>query len=131
MENAKSYQISTSVNDGILEINVTGDVTGRNIADIQKAVDELRIEKGDIVLLDVRAVSKGKSYTDTLYYLKRPENATGKTAILDLPENEFVKPYFERLSYGTSLKVKWFCDIDEAKDWLKFGENKTIKLKFD
>jgi len=131
MENTKSYQISTSVNDGILEINITGDVTGRNIAEIQKAVDELRIEKGDRVLLDVRAVTKGKTYTDTVYYLKSPEIATGKTAILDLPENEFIKPYLERLSYGTFLKVKWFCDIDEAKNWLKFGDNRTIKFKFD
>lgn len=131
MKNEKLYQVSTSVTDGILEIVVTGDVTRCDIPEVQKEIDTLRTEKGDLILVDLRAVSKGKTYADTVHYLKRPEGATGKTAILDNPENEFIKPFLERLSFGTHLRLKWFCDADEAKDWLKYGPNAKFNLKLD
>lgn len=130
MEKKSEYQISTSVNEGILEVIITGMITGNNVSKMQQEVDALRAGKGDTILLDVRAVSEGKMYSDTLYYLRQPANATGKTAILDSPGNECLQPFFERLSRGSFFKVKWFSDIDAAKRWLKSDNNK-INFNFD
>ncbi|MCE5211211.1 MAG: hypothetical protein LLG40_06625 [Deltaproteobacteria bacterium] len=115
------YQLSTSVNDDILEILLTGTVAGHIIPKIQKEIQAIRTEKRDIILLDIRPVTKGKTYTyvDTLYYIKIPDKATGKTAILDNPENGYVKSFIEKIPWGSFLKVRWFDNIDEAKDWLK------------
>jgi len=124
MEQNTDYQISTSVNEGILAILITGTLSGNNIPKIQKEVDALRINKGNKVLLDVRAVSEGKTFSDTLYYLRQPESATGKTAILDHPDNEFIKPFFERLSKGSFFTVKWFSDFEAARKWLQSDDHK-------
>ncbi len=120
METTDLYQLSTSVNDGILEITLTGEISGHKIPKIQKEIQALRSEKGDIILVDIRPVTESKTYTHAdIYHLKIPDKATGKTAILDIPENGYIKSFIEKIPWGSFLEVKWFDNIDEAKDWLK------------
>jgi hypothetical protein len=129
VEKKEEYQISTSMNDGILEIIIIGSVNGRNISKLQKEVDTLRIVKGDKLLLDIRSISEGSGYSDALYHLRRPEMATGKTAIVDIPENEQNKSFFETiLTHNTNMKVKWFSNINVARDWLKCTQRNSVEL---
>jgi hypothetical protein len=77
--------------------------------------------------LDVRAFT-GRSM-DTFYHVRRPGKATGRTAVADLPENEYIKFRCENIALDTSMKIKWFTDIDVARNWLKCDEDQ-IKYKF-
>jgi len=117
MENKQTYNISTSENEGILEIALSGEITRYGLLDLQKEINSLRKIRGNKIILDIRLLN-GRSIDD-FYHLRRPENDIGKTAILDLSENEYVKSCCEDLAKNTFLKMKWFSNIDDAKAWLK------------
>jgi hypothetical protein len=117
MKETQEFQISISSNDGILEIIAVGKLTGRNVSAFQKEINAIRAGRGDRILLDVRLLTERNA--DTFYNVRRPENASGKTAVLDLPENKYVEPLLERVARYTPMQLKWFSDIDAAKAWLK------------
>jgi len=117
MDGTAEYQISISQSDGILEIVVTGKVTTRNVSAFQKDINAIRAAKGDRIFLDVRLLAERSM--DAFYPVRSPEVAMGKTAVVDLPENEQIKPRCENVAVNTPMEVKWFCDAEAAKTWLK------------
>jgi hypothetical protein len=119
MEEKTEYQISASTNDGILEIVVTGKVTGYNVSQFQQEINAIRAAQGDRILLDIRPLVERS--IDSFYHVRRPPHATGRTAVLDLPENEFMKIRCEDVAKYTSMELKWFSDAGTAKAWLKRG----------
>lgn len=119
MDNQKEYRLTTNENDGILEIIITGKITGQNVSNLQKEVAFLRTTRCNTLLVDVRNINNGSGYDDVLYYVRRPDKPEGKVAIVDLPANAHVKSFVENVSVGTSMTLKWFADADEARTWLK------------
>ena len=117
MEEKDEYQIWTLKDDGIVEIVVTGKLTRRNFSEFQKEIQSIRETKGDTILLIVRVLTD-KSL-DSFYHARRPETATGKTAVVDYPEYEYMKSRWEDIAKTTPMKLKWFGNIEEAKEWLK------------
>jgi len=117
MGETQEFQVSISQNDGILEIIAVGKLTGHNVSKFQKEINAIRAAQGDRILLDVRLLTERNA--DTFYNVRRPETATGKTAVVDLSENKYVEPLLERISRSIPMQLKWFSDIDAAKAWLK------------
>jgi len=120
LEEKDAYQIRTSMNDGIIEIVVTGKVTIHNVCEFQKETNSIRATKGEMILLDVRALTD-KSL-DSFYPVRRPEIAIGKTAVVDYPEYEYLKSSWESIAKTTPMKIKWFSNIKDAKEWLKIQD---------
>ena len=119
MQNNAKYQIASSMDEGILNIVITGTLTRFNISNLQKEIDSLKAAKGDKLLVDARALNEGLGYEDVIYHVRSPEKATGKTAIVDLPEKKQIESFYKTLTINTYYKLKWFSDIDEARTWLK------------
>lgn len=119
METKTTYQVLTSENDGILEVIITGKVTGSDVKKLQQEMQRFRNTFGDKLLVDLHAVNDGQGYGETLYYVRRPERPTGKVAIVDLPAHEKYKQFFETAVLNTGMKVKWFTNIDKARTWLR------------
>lgn len=120
------YKISASVNDKILEVVLTGEVT-------KDAVEKLAIETAAIViedgskniLVDVRSLKGRLGVFDTYAFVRNPyEKPKVNCAVVDLPENlEYIK-FLETTSINAGLLLRTFTDIDAARAWLKSLQGK-------
>jgi hypothetical protein len=128
MEKKGKYQISSSVDDEIIEIVLTGEF-------IESAVEELQNKVGDIieakgaknVLLDIRAFNGRASIIETYISVRRPLPTITKVnvAVVDRPENAAVISFLETTAQNAGRSLKCFTDIDTARAWLKSKQKKS------
>jgi hypothetical protein len=118
MDNKAEYQISSSVNEGILEIILTGKATA---SDYEKMANErdaiLKANNAKKVIVDFRAL-EGRIETTEIYRYVRNHHSVihdMQFALVDLPENA----YLETAVINAGLKLNWYTDIDAARAWLK------------
>jgi hypothetical protein len=122
MENNAGYQISLSVNDGIIEITITGEVTQSTFENLLNDADViLKSNRAGKALWDVRALegryahediySRARSYTKHYYDIHN--------AIVDLPRNAEFVSLTETRAVNAGVSLKCFTDIDAARTWLK------------
>jgi hypothetical protein len=127
MENNADYHVSTSMNEGVLEIAVTGRVTELNIPSLQEEFNSHRAAGCYRLLIDLRSIDKSVDLS-TLDHVRRPKRTIGKTAVVDRPEHEQYKSFWEKLTSHTPMELKWFSDIDAARDWLKYTQRNRTKF---
>ena len=118
MEKKAEYQVFSSVNEAIHEIVITGKITEFDIPDLQKEIKSLCEIDAQRLLIDIRSLHPCV-YRGMMYYIKCPETDKGRTAIVDIPKNDQFKSFWEELTRHAPMKLKWFSDIDDARDWLK------------
>ena len=122
MEKKAEYQISASVNEGLLEIVLTGEVAESAVKNL--ANELITIIKGngiENVLMDVRAFKGRFGVTKAFNSVRThpPYRLRVNSAIVDLPENADYQSFQEKTSINAGLSYKWFTDIDAARTWLK------------
>ncbi|MBN1366245.1 MAG: hypothetical protein JW976_15700 [Syntrophaceae bacterium] len=123
MKKEKTYNILSSVNDNVLEVIIKGDISSLNSH--QTMLNEmLDIEKSANVnkqLVDIRKL-KGRLTTIELYSLVRDYPADRPRmiiALVDTPEYAETASFHETTAFNAAIKLKWFTDIDKAREWLK------------
>ena len=122
MATKADYQISSSVNEGILEIILTGEFRSGTLEQIKNEV--VAIEKSVNIrseLIDIRKV-KGHPSIAEIYSFARsfnPDRVKLNTAIVDVAKNFDIKSFLETTTCNTGLSFKFFTDIDSAREWLK------------
>jgi hypothetical protein len=121
VEKKAEYKISSSVNEGILEINLTGEVIESAAEKISNEV--IAIIKGNSienVLADVRAL-KGRFFTEAFFCVRNytPDIYKIKVAIVDIPQNANFQSFHEFTAKKSGVSFKYFTNIDAARDWLK------------
>ena len=122
MEKNTEYQISSSVNDGILEIVLSGEVTRSNVEILKNEMTAIITASGiKKVLVDVRAIKGNFGYADAYNRVRNyPRDLLViQVAFLDNPDKNEFKSFYETTAYNVGLHLKWFTDIDAAKNWLK------------
>jgi hypothetical protein len=121
MEKKPEYKISSSVNDEILEINLTGEMT-------KHSIDQVAVEAGVIIsesglkniLVDVRALKGRLGIMDTYAFVRSPaEKPKVKSALVDLTEHKEYLKFLETTARNAGISLKCFVDIDAARAWLK------------
>jgi hypothetical protein len=127
MENGTDYQLSTSVNEGIIEIVFTGEVTADAVKKLQNEVFAIvkSINARDLII-DVRAL-KGRFGVTEAYYRVRSyslDTARVNTAIVDIEENAAYESFHETTAKNVGRSLKSFTDIDAARAWLKSMQRK-------
>ena len=128
MEKKADYQISSSVNKGIIEVVITGEIIKSTFERVEKEADAIIKASGvDKALLDVRAL-KGRFIYENLYH--RARNYTMyyydiHNAIVDIPENADFADMQETTAKYAGVSMEWFTDIDAARDWLKSKQRKV------
>ena len=127
MESEAQYQISSSVNEGILEITVTGEVTKNTIEKLAIEAAVIIIEKGlKDVLVDVCALKGRLGIMDTYSFVRSPfERPRVNCAVVDLPEHAEYLKFLETTALNAGLSLKCFTDIDAARDWIKSIQKKS------
>ena len=122
MEKKAEYQICSSVNEGILEIIITGEVAASAIEEIQNKVADIIQAKGlKNLLVDARAINGPRIGTIENYTaVRRPLPTIPKVnaAVVDLPENADKGEFLETTAQNAGHTLKFFTDIDAARTWL-------------
>ena len=122
MEKKAEYQISSSVNEGMLEIILTGEFRSGSLEKIKNEV--VAIEKSANTkseLIDIRKI-KGHPSIIEIYSFARSfpsDRPRINTALVDIIENADIKKFLETTTLNTGLSFKFFTDIDAARAWLK------------
>ena len=122
MSNNKEYQISSSLNDGILEVVLTGEFIKGSLEKIKN--DVAAIEKSVNTkneLVDIRKMKGHPSITEIYIFARSfpPDRPKIDTAIVDIAENADIKAFMEITTLNTGLIFKFFTDMDAARRWLK------------
>ena len=121
MENNKvAYQISTSINDEIIEIVLTGTAIGDEFEMMMCEIDAiLEANNAKEVLLDIRSFEEHIDST-IIYNYTRKHNffiQGVKTAVVDLQE----KTSFAIALRNAGVPVERFPDIASARNWIKIN----------
>lgn len=119
MENQAEYQISSSMNEGILEIVVTGEITASTYENVTNEVNAI-ITSNDATkaIADFRAVERRIDPSEMYRYFRSYDSFLFniKFAIVDLPENVHYKT--SAINAGL-LSLMWFTDVNDARKWIK------------
>ncbi len=122
MKNTTNYQTSTSLNEGIIEIKITGEVTKASVKNMQNEIFAITKSKtSKAVLIDCRDV-KGRFGVVEAYHRVRSYPADRPrmiTAVVDTEENRDFQSFHENTATNVGQSMKWFSDIDAARAWLK------------
>jgi len=122
MENRAEYQISSSFNEGILEIIITGKVTkdfiGQLDHDVYSLIKSINPRK---LVVDIRALKGRLGITETFFHSKDYPSGLHRipSAIVDLPENADFQSFVEDVKSNIGISTKWFTDIEVARNWIK------------
>ncbi|MHB8137100.1 MAG: hypothetical protein ACYDGO_01760 [Smithellaceae bacterium] len=122
MENHPEYQISSAVNDGILEIIIGGKITKDFIGQLDNDVYSIiKSTNSRKLLVDIRPLKGRLGIADSFFHAKDyPSGFHGiQSAIVDLPENADFQSFVENVKSNIGISSKWFTDIEVARDWIK------------
>ncbi|MHB8138437.1 MAG: hypothetical protein ACYDGO_08640 [Smithellaceae bacterium] len=122
MEENTDYQLSTSVNDGIVEVIIIGELTDKTLDKLRtEVITILRGKYAKAVLCDVRAL-KGPNEITTAYFRARSIPQDVKIlpcAVVELKASPDYKSFYEITSANAGQTMKYFTDIEAARAWLK------------
>lgn len=122
MEKKAEYQISSSINQDILEIILTGEETASNSDQMKSDIDDVILKQSiKHVIVDVRALKGRLGVMDTYQRVRsyHPDIHKFNLTLVDLPENEAYQRYHETTAINAGLRFKFFTDIDQARAWLR------------
>ena len=113
-----SFRLSSSMNDGILEIIITGELEESSINKIFNEVDNITKANSVVkAIWDFRAF-KGRVDKTEIHRLARNHPSVFyeiQAAIVDIPGNTD----YETVARNAGLSIKWFTDMDTARKWIK------------
>ncbi len=129
MENEATYQISSCVNDGMLEVTLTGILMTSDVQALQiKVTDIVEAAEAKTLLVDSRNLD-GRTVSLSEMYISARRDFMDKpkltTAVVDRIENEDLLSFMETTAFNAGWSFKWFTDIDAARVWLKKVVNKS------
>jgi hypothetical protein len=126
-EKAK-YQVLSCLNEDILEIVYTGEVTHSTFENVLNETNVLiKANNAKKVIADFRASDNKTDPAHWYYYLRNYHHAILETkfAVVDLPENEKLKTAV--MNAGLTA-LAWFSDIDAAREWIKKNQTRKISI---
>ena len=116
------YQLSSSVNDGIIEVIETGEITESSFKKlIDKVTALIKAHGVKKLLVDIRALKGRFGITETYERVRNypPEFYGIHISIVDISDHVDFQRFHETTSLNPGLKFKWANDIDAARTWLK------------
>lgn len=122
MEEKTDYQISTSVNEGIIEIVITGELTKNTINRLHaEVIAIIRENNAKAVLCDVRSANGPHEIIEAYFRVRSiPQDVKIlPSAVVDRPENLDYQSFYETTAANIGQSMKWFTDMESARAWLK------------
>ena len=124
-----NYQLTISVNEGITEVVITGEVTKDNIDQLHNdVIGLLKKEKPRAVLIDISDVKAHRDDFSSAYFRTRslpPEVIRLPAAVVDPKSSADYVSFYETTAANIGQLVKWFADREAARTWLKGKSQKS------
>jgi hypothetical protein len=117
-----AHKISWSVESGILELIITGEVTAANADLIQNEVFAIaRLAQARFALIDVRHLNGRLGYTDAYHRVRSfpVDRPRAVTALVESTENAEFMRFYETTARNAGQNITCFADIEQARAWLK------------
>jgi hypothetical protein len=121
MEKKAEYQLTTSVNEGMFEIIMTGKVTASTVENLDKEVTAIVKANGiDNLLVNIHALEGRFRIAETYLYVRHSLSGrqTVNDAVVNIPENASFLAFYKDIASYAVLSVKGFTNIDATRDWL-------------
>jgi hypothetical protein len=122
MKKKAEYQMTSSLNDGILEIIITGKVTSDDTEKIMKKIIAVRKSiNTKCELIDVRTLKGRLGISETYDFIRKipSDSLAMNIAFVDIVECAEYNLFYQATVLNLGLSWKWFTDIDAARAWLK------------
>jgi hypothetical protein len=122
MEKKEEYQLSLSVNDGILEITLTGTMMESYIKQVTNdLIDITKAKNIKKMLVNVSSLKRQLAYFETYQRVRNyPDDLYRiKFAMVDNKGLNEYEQFHETTAINAGITLKWFTDIDTARAWLK------------
>ncbi|MFH2043619.1 MAG: hypothetical protein ABIK92_00550 [Pseudomonadota bacterium] len=106
------------MNEGIVDIVVTGELSADDVDKLRsKVIEIIRESNAKGVLTDVRASTGPHKIVDEYYRVRSLPSDVRimPSAVVDVPENQDYKSFFETTAANSGWRIKWFTDIESAK----------------
>jgi len=122
MKKKAEYQMTSSVNEGILEIIIAGKVTSD---DTEKIMNKIIAVRKSIntkhELIDIRTLKGRLGISETYDFVRKlpSDRLTMNIAFVDIVEYAEYNLFYQATILNAGLSWKWFTDIDAARAWLK------------
>ena len=131
MEENSRHQLLTRMNDGTLEIVITGQLTKKGIDELHaEVIAIIKEKKPQSLMADIRSAKGPKDVTDA-YFRARSIPSDVKilpAAIVGQTEDEEYSSFYEATAANVGQSMKFFTDIETARAWLK-SKHSTKKIK--
>jgi hypothetical protein len=113
MKKKSTYYISTSVNEEIVEVVITGKVTKDSVGKLKNEVEVIaKSLNAKKLSWDVRALEIRFGYAETYFRITESPSFFHNinTTFVDIPENSDLRAFHEYRSKNAGLSLKWFTD---------------------
>lgn len=119
-----NYQLSTSMNEVILELVIKGDLTKNDIDHLHvEALEVLREKDFKALLCDIREAKGPLDISDAYYRVRNIPLETVKVPAAIVFEiklvNKEYQSFYETTAANVGQSLRWFADIGDAREWLK------------
>ena len=123
MVSQTEFSFSTSENEEIFEVAITGTVTRETLDQLHKEMIKL-LERQDFkaLLVDVRELKGDQDTFAAAYFRTRsipPEYVRAPAAMVDSNDDVEYISFYETTAANVGYSWKWFTDIEAARAWLK------------
>ena len=122
MEAKTNFRLSTSENEVIFEIVITGEVTKDTVDELHHEVMKLLQGKSiQALLIDVGAVPTRQEALAAAFFRVRSlpvDIVKIPTAVVDPNYDASYTSFYETTAANVGQSAKWFTDIEAARTWL-------------
>ncbi len=115
------YELTSSINQEILEITLSGKGGNEKASEIvSKVIDLVKTFRPKGVLIDIQLLQKRLDMLDSyhLVHTYPKEVPHLRTAIIDRKENKDISEFYETVSENAGYITRYFTDETTARTWL-------------
>jgi hypothetical protein len=122
MEEKTNYQLSASVNEGMAETVITGEITEDTIDQLHNDVLALlKKRQPKALLIDISTLEGRYDDVSAAFFRTRslpPDVIRLPAAVVDPKSGADFVSFYETTAANMGQTVKWFADIEATKTWL-------------
>lgn len=121
MTSTKPYEISSYMHEDAIEIDIAGTATEDCVEDLKSEINTLiTLTNPRKLLADFRALKIPRVLSESFANVRNyPPLFHIKTAVVVTPESAESQMFYETEANHAGLKMRWFTDIEAARNWLK------------
>lgn len=129
MQEKSTYNLTTFINEEIVKIIITGEVTKDNVKELANEVYAIvKLTNAKKLLCDIREIKGRLGYTDIYFFATDVPSFfyNINTVFVDLPKNAKLQSFRQYVTRLNGIPAKWCTDTDDAISWLQSTSERVV-----